>query len=212
MSPRPLSSRLRPTVWNTVPAYMEPGENHHEQDCCLAQQTVADIPDGATAAIAGFGVADRFATSPDLRPVANSAAKELPSSETRSVTPAATRGQILAENNQVRKLIAAFSVRPGTPTASEEQIAAGKMEVGAGSPGDPGRALPRGRRRDPGVLLTDRRRYRPGDGARRTDPEPARARAAARPAHGRPPGLPASARRAARRGAARAPRGSSAIC
>jgi hypothetical protein len=29
----------------------------------------------------------------------------------------------------VRKLIAAFSVRPGTPTASEEQIAAGKMEV-----------------------------------------------------------------------------------
>jgi len=41
----------------------------------------------------------------------------------------ATRGQILAENNQVKKLIAAFSVRPGTPTASEEQIAAGKMEV-----------------------------------------------------------------------------------
>ena len=36
---------------------------------------------------------------------------------------------MLAENNQVRKLIAAFSVRPGTPTASEEQIAAGKMEV-----------------------------------------------------------------------------------
>src|SRR5262249_62027440 len=30
---------------------------------------------------------------------------------------------------QVKKLIAAFSVRPGTPTASEEQIATGKMEV-----------------------------------------------------------------------------------
>ena len=29
----------------------------------------------------------------------------------------------------MRKLIAAFSVGPGTPTASEEQIAAGKMEV-----------------------------------------------------------------------------------
>ena len=38
-------------------------------------------------------------------------------------------GQILAENNQVKKLVAAFSVRPGTPTASEEQIAAGKLEV-----------------------------------------------------------------------------------
>ena len=29
----------------------------------------------------------------------------------------------------MKKLIAAFSVRPGTPTASEEQIAAGTMEV-----------------------------------------------------------------------------------
>jgi len=43
--------------------------------------------------------------------------------------PGATRGQILAENKQVKKLIAAFSVRPGTPTASEEQIVAGVMEV-----------------------------------------------------------------------------------
>ena len=51
--------------------------------------------------------------------------KTLPS----SAIPGATRGQILAENNQVKKLIAAFSVRPGTPTASEEQINAGKMEV-----------------------------------------------------------------------------------
>ena len=41
----------------------------------------------------------------------------------------ATRGQILAENKQVKKLIAAFSVRPGTPTASEEQIVAGEMVV-----------------------------------------------------------------------------------
>jgi 3-oxoacid CoA-transferase len=43
--------------------------------------------------------------------------------------PGATRGQILAENKQVKKLIAAFSVRPGTPTASEDQIVAGEMAV-----------------------------------------------------------------------------------
>src|SRR5215212_2436096 len=43
--------------------------------------------------------------------------------------PGATRGQILAENNQVKKLIAAFSIRAGTPTASEQQIAEGKMDV-----------------------------------------------------------------------------------
>src|SRR6266851_3000982 len=92
------------------------------------EQAVADIPDGATVAIAGFGVAHRFATAlicalrdqktSDLTLVCNSLGDA-----------GATRGQILAENNQVRKLIAAFSVRPGTPTASEEQIANGKMEV-----------------------------------------------------------------------------------
>jgi 3-oxoacid CoA-transferase len=43
--------------------------------------------------------------------------------------PGATRGQILAENKQVKKLIAAFSVRPGTPTASEDQIVSGEMAV-----------------------------------------------------------------------------------
>ena len=36
--------------------------------------------------------------------------------------PNEIRGQILAENKQVKKLVAAFSVRPGLPTASEEQI------------------------------------------------------------------------------------------
>jgi 3-oxoacid CoA-transferase len=92
------------------------------------EQAVADITDGATVAIAGFGVAHRFATAlicalrdqktKDLTLVCNSLGDA-----------GATRGQILAENNQVKKLIAAFSVRPGTPTASEEQIAAGTMDV-----------------------------------------------------------------------------------
>src|SRR5438309_6159368 len=92
------------------------------------EQAVADIPDGATVAIAGFGVAHRFATAlicalrdqktRDLTLVCNSLGD-----------PGAQRGQILAENNQVKKLIAAFSVRPGTPTASEDQIVAGTMEV-----------------------------------------------------------------------------------
>lgn len=35
------------------------------------------------------------------------------------------RGQILAENRQVKKLIAALSMRPGTRTASEDQIMSG---------------------------------------------------------------------------------------
>jgi 3-oxoacid CoA-transferase len=92
------------------------------------EQAVADVPDGATIAIAGFSVGHRFA---------NSLIIALREKGTKGLTlvcnslgdPGATRGQILAENKQVKKLIAAFSVRPGTPTASEEQIAAGELEV-----------------------------------------------------------------------------------
>ena len=92
------------------------------------ERAVADISDGSTIAIAGFSVGHRFATSLILA---------LRDKGTRDLTvvcnslgdPGATRGQILAENGQVRKLIAAFSVRPGTPTASEAQIVAGTMQV-----------------------------------------------------------------------------------
>jgi len=92
------------------------------------EKAIADIADGATIAIAGFSVGHRFA---------NSLIIALREKGTKGLTlvcnslgdPGATRGQILAENRQVKKLVAAFSVRPGTPTASEEQIAKGEMEV-----------------------------------------------------------------------------------
>jgi len=87
---------------------------------------VADIGDGATVAIAGFGVGHRFATSlilalrdkdsRDLCVVCNSLGG-----------PGQIRGQVLAENRQIRKLISAFSDRPGIKTASEEQIIAGEL-------------------------------------------------------------------------------------
>jgi 3-oxoacid CoA-transferase len=92
------------------------------------EQAIADIPDGATIAIAGFSVAHRFATSLILA-LRDKGTKNLTVVCNSLGDPGATRGQILAENRQVKKLIAAFSVRPGTPTASEAQIAAGEMEV-----------------------------------------------------------------------------------
>ena len=92
------------------------------------EQAIADIPDGATIAIAGFGVAHRFATSLILA-LRDQGTKELCIVCNSLGDPGATRGQILAENKQVKKLIAAFSVRPGTPTASEEQVASGEMAV-----------------------------------------------------------------------------------
>ena len=88
------------------------------------EQAIADIPDDATIAIAGFGVMHRFATSliialrdkgtRNLSIVCNSLGES-----------GEARGQILAENRQVKKLIAALSMRPGTRTASEDQIMSG---------------------------------------------------------------------------------------
>jgi 3-oxoacid CoA-transferase len=92
------------------------------------EQAIADIRDGATIAIAGFSVAHRFAASLILA-LREKGTRELTLVCNSLGDPGATRGQILAEKGQVKKLIAAFSVRPGTPTASEAQIAAGKMEV-----------------------------------------------------------------------------------
>jgi 3-oxoacid CoA-transferase len=92
------------------------------------QEAIADIQDGSTIAIAGFSVGHRFATSLILA-LREQGTKDLTIVCNSLGDPGATRGQILAENNQVRKLMAAFSVRPGTPTASEDQITNGKMEV-----------------------------------------------------------------------------------
>src|SRR4030081_2428382 len=89
---------------------------------------IADIADGATIAIAGFSVGHRFATSLILA-LRDKGTKNLCLVCNSLGDPGAQRGQILAENKQVKKLIAAFSVRPGTPTASEDQIVAGDMEV-----------------------------------------------------------------------------------
>ncbi|HZM48761.1 MAG TPA: 3-oxoacid CoA-transferase [Burkholderiales bacterium] len=91
-------------------------------------EAVADVPDGASVAIAGFGVAHRFANSLILA-LREKGAKNLTVVCNSLGDPGAIRGQILAENKQIKKLIAAFSVRPGTPTSSEAQITAGEMEV-----------------------------------------------------------------------------------
>lgn len=89
---------------------------------------VADIPDGATIAIAGFGLGHRFATSL-LVAVRDRGVKNLCLVCNSMGGPGEIRGQILAENRQVKRIIASFSVRPGVKTATEEQIAAGEMEV-----------------------------------------------------------------------------------
>lgn len=92
------------------------------------QQAIADIENGATIAVAGFSVAHGFANSLILA-LREKGTKDLTLVCNSLGDPGATRGQILAENRQLKKIVAAFSVRPGTPTASEEQINKGELEV-----------------------------------------------------------------------------------
>ena len=92
------------------------------------EQAVADIPDGATVAVAGFGLGHRFASSL-LLALRNQGTRDLCLVCNSMGGPGEIRGQILAENKQVKRLITSFSVRPGVPTATEEQIAAGEMQV-----------------------------------------------------------------------------------
>ena len=92
------------------------------------QEAIADMKDGATIAIAGFSVNHGFATNL-LMALRARGTKNLTLVCNSLGDPGATRGQMLAENKQVKKLYAAFSTRPGTPTASEQQIADGTLDV-----------------------------------------------------------------------------------
>jgi 3-oxoacid CoA-transferase len=92
------------------------------------QEAIADIPDGATLAVAGFSLGHRFAQSL-LLALRDKGTKNLCIVCNSLGGVGEIRGQILAENHQVKKLIAAFSFRPGEPTASEKQIIDGEMEV-----------------------------------------------------------------------------------
>ena len=88
---------------------------------------VADIVDGASVAISGFGVAHRFPSSLIV------ALKELGARGlcivSNSLGDGPFRAQALVENHQVNRMIVSFSARPGGRSAAEEQIEAGEIEV-----------------------------------------------------------------------------------
>ncbi len=90
------------------------------------EQAIADIPDGATIAIGGFGPGQRFPSSLIVA-LRDKGSKDLCVVCNSLGGPGQLRGQILAENRQIKKLIAAFSDRPGMKTASEEQIISGEL-------------------------------------------------------------------------------------
>ena len=92
------------------------------------QEALADLKEGDTVALGGFSVGHRFALSM-ITALRDKGTKNLTLVCNSMGAPGELRGQILAENKQVKKLIAAFSTRPGMPTATEDQIVSGEMDV-----------------------------------------------------------------------------------
>jgi 3-oxoacid CoA-transferase len=92
------------------------------------EAAVADIPDGATIAIASFGVGH---SNPGSLVVA---LKEHGAGNLRIVgnslgAGGEYRAEMLVENKQVSRLVLSFSARPGMPSITEEQVAAGKVQL-----------------------------------------------------------------------------------
>ncbi len=89
---------------------------------------MADIGDGSTIAIAGFGIGHRFPSSL-LLALREKGTRHLCVVCNSMGASEGAKAEILAENDQVSRLIASFSARPGGRTASELQIAAGKIDL-----------------------------------------------------------------------------------
>jgi 3-oxoacid CoA-transferase len=92
-----------------------------------AEYALADMPDGATVALAGFGLSHRFPNTL-LHALREKGTKHL-TLVCNSLGNAGEKGQLLVENRQVKKIMVSFSVRPGVRTPAEAQIIAGDLEV-----------------------------------------------------------------------------------
>src|SRR5258708_17929132 len=92
------------------------------------EDAVADIADGSTIAVSGFGVAHNYPSSL-TRALRDLGTRDLCVVCNALGVSADFRPQILVENHQVRRLVASFSARPGPRAAAEDQIAAGAVTL-----------------------------------------------------------------------------------
>jgi 3-oxoacid CoA-transferase len=93
-----------------------------------AAEAIADIPDGASIAVAGFGVSHRYPSTLITALVA--------AGPTRLTVycnglgqPGFPTAHLLADNHQIARLVTCFSARPGVVSEAEKQIQAGEMEL-----------------------------------------------------------------------------------
>jgi 3-oxoacid CoA-transferase len=92
------------------------------------EAAVADVPDGASVAIAGFGLTHSFPSSLTVA-LREHGAKQL-CIVANSLGEGQFRSNTLVENHQVSRLIVSFTTRAGAGTsAAEKQIASGEIEL-----------------------------------------------------------------------------------
>jgi 3-oxoacid CoA-transferase len=96
--------------------------------CASPEDSIADMQDGASVAISGFGTSYGFACSL-LVAAREKNAKNLTVVSNGLGAVGQLRGMLLVENRQVSKLIVSFSSRPGIRMPADEQIEAGEIEV-----------------------------------------------------------------------------------
>lgn len=91
------------------------------------EAAVADIPDGASVAIAGFGVGHSYPNSLVIA-LRDQGARDL-CVVANSLGAGEYRPELLLENGQVSKVILSFSARPGLPSLVEQRVAAGEVQL-----------------------------------------------------------------------------------
>lgn len=93
-----------------------------------AAEAVADIPDGASIALSGFGVSHRY-PSTLITALRDAGPRRLIVYCNGLGQPGFPTGTLLADNHQIGRLVTCFSARPGFVSEAEKQIAAGEMEL-----------------------------------------------------------------------------------
>src|ERR1700734_4504628 len=99
-----------------------------------AAEAVADIGDGASVGVAGFGVSHRYPSTlitarRDLGPTG------LTVYCNGLGQPGFPTAHLLADNHQIARLVTCFSARPGVVSEAEKQIEAGELTLEMGAQG-----------------------------------------------------------------------------
>lgn len=93
-----------------------------------AAEAVADIEDGASVGIAGFGLSHRY-PSTLISALGEKGSRGLTVYCNGLGQPGFPTGHLLADNHQIAHLVTCFSARPGVVSEAEKQIAAGDMTL-----------------------------------------------------------------------------------